>query len=105
MAARFVDVSESEIDQLQENALPQKTRLYKIWSQAIQRQVDKICRSEPPSTDILRPQNLLKICLFFILFSRIIINVIILKQLVASGDVVTSTILQYSRHLRRLIVK
>ena len=26
MAARFVDVSESEIDQLQENAVPQKTK-------------------------------------------------------------------------------
>ena len=36
-----------------------------------------------------------------ILFSRIIINVIILKQLVASGDV---TIRRYSRRLRRLIV-
>ena len=45
------------------------------------------CRSEPPLTDIFKPQNLSKICLFFILFSRIIINVIILKQLVASGDV------------------
>ena len=44
------------------------------------------CRSEPPSTDILKPQNLSKMCLFFILFSRIIINVIILKQLVASGE-------------------
>ena len=56
MAARFVDVSESEIDQLQENAVPQKNkRFYKIWSQAIQREVYKICRSEPPSTDILRP--------------------------------------------------
>ena len=28
-------------------------------------------------------------CLFFILFSRIIINIIILKQLVASGDVIS----------------
>ena len=45
------------------------------------------CRSEPPSTDILKPQNLSKICLFFILFSRIIINVIIPKQLAASRDV------------------
>ena len=45
------------------------------------------CRSEPPSTDILKPQNLSKICLFFVLFSRIIINVIIPKQLVASGNV------------------
>ena len=31
-------------------------------------------RSEPTSTDILKPQNLSKICLFFILFSRIIIK-------------------------------
>ena len=45
------------------------------------------CRSEPPSTDILKPQNLSKICLFFILFSRTIINVIIPKKLVASRDV------------------
>ena len=45
------------------------------------------CRSEPLLTDIFKPQNLSKMCLFFILFSRIIINVIILKQLVASGDV------------------
>ena len=40
-----------------------------------------------PSTDILKPENRSKICLFFILFSQMIINVIILKQLVASGDV------------------
>ena len=46
-----------------------------------------LCRSEPPSTNILKPQNISKIWLFFILFSRIIINVIILKQLVALGDV------------------
>ena len=46
-----------------------------------------LCRSEPPSTNILKPQNISKIWLFFILSSRIIINVIILKQLVALGDV------------------
>ena len=65
------------------------------------------CRSEPPSTDILKPQNLSNICLFFILFPRIIINVIILKQLASSGDVniVEVTICRYSRRLRRLIVK
>ena len=45
------------------------------------------CRSEPPSTDILKPQNLSKMCLFFILFSRIIINIIIPTQLAASRDV------------------
>ena len=43
MAARFVDVSESEIDQFKENAVPQKNKTsYKIWSQPIQRSVDKI---------------------------------------------------------------
>ena len=44
MAARFVDVSKSEIDQFKENAVPQKKkkRSYKIWIQAIQRWVDKI---------------------------------------------------------------
>ena len=58
------------------------------------------CRSEPPSTDILKPQNLSKIRLFFILLCRIIIIVIVLKQLVASGDV---NIGEQSprRHLRR----
>ena len=43
MAARFVDVSESEIDQFKENAVPQKTKeAAKIWSRAIERQVDTI---------------------------------------------------------------
>ena len=40
MTARFLDVSESEIDQFKENAVPQKQKMYKIW------------------TDILKPQNL-----------------------------------------------
>ena len=36
MAAKFVDVSESEIDQFKENAAPQKTKdQLQIWSQAI----------------------------------------------------------------------
>ena len=71
------------------------------------------CRSEPPSTDILKPQNLSKICLFFILFSRIIFNVIIPKQLDAPQatwisanshlEFVSVTIRrQYSRRLQRL---
>ena len=37
MAAKFVDVSESEIDQFKENAAPQKQKMLQIWSQAIQR--------------------------------------------------------------------
>ena len=39
-----------------------------------------------------------------ILFSRIIVNVIILKQLVASGDVKIGKYCYYSRRLRQLIV-
>ena len=62
------------------------------------------CRSEPPSTDILKPQNLSKICLFFILLSRIIINVIVLKQSVASGDVNIGEQSPRRRLRRRLIV-
>ena len=71
------------------------------------------CRSEPPSTDILKPQNLSKICLFFILFSRIIFNVIIPKQLDAPqatwisanshlGFVSVTIRRRYSRRLQRL---
>ena len=45
-----------------------------------------LSRSETPSTDALKPQNLSKICFFHFIFSNSI-NVIILKQLVASGDV------------------
>ena len=41
MAAKFVDVSESKMNQFKENAVPQKKqkgkRCYKIWNKAIQR--------------------------------------------------------------------
>ena len=42
---------------------------------------------DPYRQRLLKPQNLSKIRLFFILLCRIIIIVIVLKQLVASGDV------------------
>ena len=45
MATKFVDVSETKMNQFKENAVPQKKkgkRCYKIWNKAIQRKVDKI---------------------------------------------------------------